>query len=330
MSVTVPPRNFDPHVASQDELRRYGFPARPASGSALATWNRMYPYHHIDYVAPKMCSAENGVRHLPPRTKVLRSGTAPSETTPNWSGGLAQQQSGQAGFTFAAVQWTEPSFKAACPTASGYSIWSGLGGFVNGRSKWGLLQAGADNIGGNGPNDDYPFWEALNQNNAQTLPEQIITNFKLSPGNKVQAVTYYRPSDHTVAFQFYNLTTNKLTELGPWKAISAQDGTPLGITDDYYDGTTAELIAERPSVGGKPINLRQPSAPRGQAHRSVFNSTAIGNDNDGDAYPGAAFPGWESLTMVGATNNVLSEPTGFPTDPNASSTGWNNTWEHCS
>jgi hypothetical protein len=31
--------------------------------------------------------------------------------------------------------------------------------------------------------------EALNQNNAQTLPEQVITNLKVSTGKKIQAMT---------------------------------------------------------------------------------------------------------------------------------------------
>jgi hypothetical protein len=244
---------------------------------------------------------------------------------------MALQQAGQPGFTFAAVQWTEPTFNAACPTGSGYTIWSGLGGWnARSRTSWGLLQTGVDNLGGNGPNDDYAWWEALNQYNSQTLPEQIITNFKVSPGDDVQAVTYYRPSDHSVAFQLYNITTNQLAQLGPWTGIQDQNGQPQGTADDYYDGSSAEMIAERPTYNNSYVNLRQPGPAGGQAHASVFTDSAIGNDNDGDAYPGAAFPDWNSITMSGDTGNVVSDPSGFPTDPSTYPAGWTNTWENCS
>jgi hypothetical protein len=324
MSVTVPPKNFDPHTATQAELRRYGFPPRPESGDALTRWNRMYPRHTISYVTPTICSAQNGVRHLPRPTGPAAKPAVASETSPNWSGGLAIQQPGWSGFTFAVVQWTEPTFVAGCSSASGYSIWSGLGGWnVDNRPSWGLLQAGVDNIGGSGPNNNYAFWEALNQNEDQTIPEQVIKNFAVRPGDQMQSVTYYSRSDKTVSFQLYNLTTGKLVTLGPWKTIVDDTGSTRGPTADFYDGSSAELIAERPSVGDTPINLRVP-----EHHASEFTDTEISDTAEGDPFPGYSYPGWESLTMVGST--TLSEPTRFPYDTSTGSTGWTNTWAACS
>ena len=140
MSVTVPPKSFDPHTASQEQLHRYGFPPRPKSGAALARWNKLYPHRSIQYVTPTMCSANNGVRHLPRTPRHTAKPAVTSDTSTNWSGGIAIQQPQWSSFTFAVVQWVEPNFIAGCSSASGYSIWSGLGGWnaASRRTKYGL------------------------------------------------------------------------------------------------------------------------------------------------------------------------------------------------
>lgn len=189
-------------------------------------------------------------------------------------------------------------------------------------SKWGLLQAGVDNLNGTGPNQDYLWWEALNQNNAQTLPEQIITNLKVSAGNKIQAMTYYDPADHTIAFQIYNLTTNQLVTLGPWSGIVDQNGTAAAIADDYYDGTYAETIAERSRYNHKAVNLRRP-----QSGYSQFLDAEIANDPDGDVFPGYQYSNWQPINMLGDSGNEPSVPTSFPT---SGAPAWKNTWKACS
>ncbi|GAB3970002.1 hypothetical protein GCM10029978_042480 [Actinoallomurus acanthiterrae] len=324
MKVVVPPAGFDPHAATDSQLRLYGFPPRPASGPARERWNRLYPHRHIDYVTPEMCS-NTGVTAGPPSTS-RAGGTALASvplTSPRWSGGLAIRATGSPAFTAAFVQWNEPTFVAACPTQSSYNIWSGLGGWTSGESKWGLLQVGVDNLGGTGPNDDYVWWEALNQSKTQTLPEQVVTNMKVSAGNKVQAMTYYDPIGHTIAFQVYNLSTNKLVTLGPWSIIKDQNGIPLGTADDYYDGTYAETIAERSQVNDKNVNLRQPSSKYSQ-----FLDTEIANDQDGDVVPGYQYPNWNQVNMSDdAGGNLLSVPANFPT---SGSPAWKNTWKACS
>jgi hypothetical protein len=325
MKVTVPPAGFDPLAASASRLRRYGFPPRPSEPTALQRWKELYPKSGIDYVVPDMCQTTLPVTHKPHWTG--NDGAAsPLVSLPpsdNWSGGIAQQAAGNPSFTFADVKWTEPTFSASCPTMSGYTIWSGLGGYNSGTNG-GLLQAGVDNLGGTGPNSDYAWWEALNNNPATTLPEQVITNFPVSAGDQVQSVTYYSRPDITVSFQLYNVTKNKLVTLGPWHAIVDQNGDVQGTADSYYDGSTAELIAERPSYNRSPVNLRQPTSGS-----STFLDSALGNDDDGDPYPGYQFPNWRRLNMQARdSGHLLSEPTGFPTKPG--NNGWTNLWHNCS
>ncbi|GLY79745.1 G1 family glutamic endopeptidase [Actinoallomurus iriomotensis] len=319
MKVAVPPADFDPHTATDAQLRMYGFPPRPKSGPARTRWDALYPHHQIDFVLPEMCSDPHVTHRPPQRTK---SALAPDPlTSDNWSGGIAVNPPDEPPFTSAFVRWQEPSFNAVCPTASGYSIWSGIGGWDTGdRPVWGLLQAGVDNIGGSGPNDAYAFWEALNQNKDQTLPEQHIVNMKVSALDQVQSMTYYNPIDKTVSFQIYNLTTNKLATLGPWSTIVDPIGSVKGFASDYYDGWTGELIAERPSVDDAYINLRQP-----QTGYSQFLDAELGYDSDGDPFPGYEYVGWQPIKMT--SDKDLSVPTGFPT---SGATMWQNTWKACS
>jgi hypothetical protein len=318
MKVAVPPASFDPHTATDAQLRMYGFPPRPESGPARTRWDALYPNHKIDYVLPEMCSDPHVTHRPAPRTQPALAPTP--LTSENWSGGMAVNPPDEPPFTSAFVRWQEPSFNAGCPTASGYTIWSGIGGWFTTAPVWGLLQAGVDNIGGSGPNVDYAFWEALNQNEDQTLPEQHITNLKVSARDQVQSMTYYNPIDKTVSFQIYNLTTNKLATLGPWSTIIDTTGHVKGLASDYYDGSTAELIAERPSVDGNYLNLRQP-----QTGYSQFLDAELGYDSDGDPFPGYEYVGWQPVKM--RSDKDLSVPTGFPT---SGATMWQNTWKACS
>jgi hypothetical protein len=327
MSVTVPPADFDPHAATDAQLRRYGFPARPKSGPGRARWEAFYPRHKIDYVVPEMCGNPN-VTHRPRLRTMPHSQAGPAAAptpaySPNWSGGMALAVPGDVEFTAAFIQWNEPTFNATCPSTSGYTIWSGLGGWgADVRPVWGLLQAGVDNVGGSGPNTDYAWWEALNQNDDQTLPEQVITNMKVSAGNQVQAATYYNPTDKTVSFQIYNITTNKLVTLGPWTTIIDNTQHVKGLASDFYDGSSGDIIAERPSVNDEYVDLRRPTAGYSQ-----FLDAELGYDSDGDPYPGYQYANWQPIVMRSDAGTDLSVPAGFPTK---GTPAWKNTWKACS
>jgi hypothetical protein len=315
MKVAVPPLGFDPHIATDAQLRLYGFPPRPAAGTARTRWNRLYPYHRIDFVVPEMCSLP-GIIHAAD----ARAGIASPAYSHNWSGGVATRETGADPFTTAAVRWNEPTFVAECPTRSAYSIWSGLGAFdAADRAHWGLLQTGVDNLGGNGPNDDFAWWEALNQNPARTLPTQVITNLDVSAADTVQAVTHYDPAEHSITFQIFDLTTNKLVTLGPWTKIVDRTGT-VRAADDFYDGSSVELIAERPTADGHMVNLRKPSPAFGE-----FLDAELADGRD--LFPGYESSSWKPITMVGDGGTVLSEPAGFPA---SGTSAWKNSWLACS
>jgi hypothetical protein len=93
-----------------------------------------------------------------------------------------------------------------------------------------------------------------------------------------------------------------------------------GLASEYYDGSTGELIAERPSVNNEYINLRQPKTGYSQ-----FLDAELGYDSDGDPFPGYEYVGWHPVTMQ--SDKDLSVPAGFPT---SGATMWQNTWKACS
>lgn len=325
MKVTVPPAGFNPHAASDAQLKLYGFPARPKAGPARERWNRTYPDRKLHFIVPEMCS-HTTASHAPAQrvSQTRRAGSPVHLSAPGWSGGIATRKSGNPAFTASIVRWTQPSFYAGCSSKSSYAIWSGLGGWgTDGKPTWGLLQAGVDNFAGTAPNDAYVWWEALNQNAAQTLPEQAVTNLKVLPGNEIQAVTYYNPAEFTVSFQVFNLTTGKGVLLGPWTSIVDQGGTVQGVASDYYDGSSAETIAERvkDNTTRKLTQLRQPTTDY-----SKFLDAELGDDVDGDFFPGNTYPNWQAIDMNGDPTPIISTPSTFPMSGTPT---WKNTWSAC-
>ncbi|GAA4633142.1 hypothetical protein GCM10023196_069530 [Actinoallomurus vinaceus] len=324
MKVTVPPHGFNPRTASDEQLHLYGFPPRPASGPARKAWEQRYPSGDIDYVVPTMCAME-GVYHLPSQPRTASSGRSLVDLSPNWSGGVVIKTPNEPAFTAAHVTWVEPKFAAACPGKSGYTIWSGIGGYkvIQGK-KWGLLQAGVDNLGGKGPNQDYVFWEALNQSKSATFPEMKVSNLKVTAGDKLTVTTYYDRVDKTVVFQISNLTRKKVVTLGPWIKLKKNPGWYHKVSG-YYDGTYAEAIAERPTYGKSYVNLRKPTTGS-----SIFSAAAFSNSYEGGDFPGYQYKGWTQLTMRNDDGIPLSAPTQFPESKKAKSTGWTNSWKRCS
>ncbi|MCO6009228.1 G1 family endopeptidase [Actinoallomurus purpureus] len=266
-----------------------------------------------------------GVQHLPSQPLTTSTAKAGVSYGHNWSGGLVQKTSNEPSFTAAHVTWVEPKFTASCAGKSGYSIWSGIGGYNTGaRKKWGLLQAGVDNFGGKGPNQDYVFWEALNQSKSATFGEMKVSNMKVTAGDKTTATTYYNTADKTVAFQINNLTRKKVVTLGPWIKLKKNPGWYHKVSG-YYDGLYAEAVAERPTYDKKYVNLRKPVTGS-----SIFTAAAFSNSNDGGDFPGYQYKGWTKLIMNNDNSIPLSTPAKFPESKKAKSTGWTNSWKRCS
>ncbi|MBR0086954.1 MAG: hypothetical protein IJL98_04360 [Lachnospiraceae bacterium] len=60
----VPEDNFDPLTASDEDLKKYGFPERPDDPEGLEKWRKLYVHRPI-WVEPKVYTPEGGLTHMP-------------------------------------------------------------------------------------------------------------------------------------------------------------------------------------------------------------------------------------------------------------------------
>jgi hypothetical protein len=321
MTATVPPQDWNPISASDEELKRYGFPRRPKRAKSRRAWTTRYARIRHSIV-PQMCVTD--VTSVP-RVRRVPSATALSPFAMNtplysdiWNGWVAKPRVSGENMNYAAIEAVEPTFLSNCPSASAYSIWAGVGGWGTGR----LLQNGFDNVGGTGPNDDYAWWQAISDLNGNTH-EVKITNFSVRAGDSVEASTYYDTVEKAVSFTWLNDTNGDVASLGPLYQITTDDPQPASA---FYDPTTAEAITERPSVNGTPINLREPSG-----NSSVFKYTGVGSDQFSSFLPGWMAAGTPSYTTVTMTSDGTSTgtPVAFPGTLVNQNGKWNALWESC-
>ncbi|MCY0895062.1 MAG: G1 family endopeptidase [Alicyclobacillaceae bacterium] len=152
----------------------------------------------------------------------------------NWSGYVDYNATGN-DFTSVNGTWTVPSISS--PLNSYYSSWVGIGGFTfNEHSSPSVMQAGVQTeLNSNGELSITPFWEVYPYN-----LEQPITNMTIYNGDTLYTDITYTPSNGgTFSWYLENETTGQ--------AIPSQSITGMS---QYYDGTEAEWILERPKVNG--------------------------------------------------------------------------------
>jgi hypothetical protein len=222
---------WSPLTASATELRAHGFPTRPSSAAALASWEQAARSYR--QAAPVgMCETDrhNGLTH-----------TASSN---NWAGGMTINGTTSTNtYDDATVRWTEPTFVSGCGT-SGYSIWSGLGGWNSNNGLQRLTQTGTDVS--SGLNSVYVWWEMLTS--AVGNPEVAFTGSSIAAGHSVYSDTDY--AGGTAYFFVEDETSGTY-----WStSLSSYNGHAASY---YYDGSTADAISEAPSNSSGIENLRK-------------------------------------------------------------------------
>lgn len=98
LTFNVPPANFDARTASAADLARYGLPARPAGGSALAQWNALIGHLGGQAVAPSISVApamrDNITNATRPAAGAVKPGTiagVSNASTNIWSGYVSKE-----------------------------------------------------------------------------------------------------------------------------------------------------------------------------------------------------------------------------------------------
>lgn len=231
----VPPDGFSPLAATDQELATYGFPPRPTGAAELKQWTELYS-HWTGSASPGMCR----------RSKSNLTG-GPSA---NWAG---LETTGRT-YTTVTGQWTEPSWVFGCAHASSHSIWTGLGGDPAYGGTNHLLQSGVD-TGGSNINSVYGWWEAISP--VHDTYEVQFSGFAPRVGDVMSATTTYKTSGSPtgVNMSVYDASTGKSAATGYMNYI---DG--LSVVN-YYSGSTADFINERPGGGSAPggyYYLRKP------------------------------------------------------------------------
>lgn len=211
----IAPSTFNPITATNDELKKYGFPSKPTDKKKLNQWEKALS-HAKKYVSLK--AKQSNITH----------GTYNST---NWSGYVNQSSTNNN------IKFFQTSTEFVLPQYSGSknddpAFWTGIGGFNNSSD---IVQAGADVDatglvpGGQGEtyggSSQYQFW-------IEDYPEGVsyITGISINPGNTLFVNVEYSPSSKVSYGFFENETT------GEYGSIQF-DGK-------YYDGSSADSIYE--------------------------------------------------------------------------------------
>ncbi|MGH9307001.1 MAG: G1 family glutamic endopeptidase [Acidimicrobiales bacterium] len=253
LTTIIPPSGFAPLSASASQLQDYGFPPRPTSAGALASWTKAMSAYR-DTIVPNLVFAKGGPLFSHP---LQSTGTSPPGSTrgtsqpvrnganANWSGYTGNSSSHTHWIT-AEGTWMVPNVGTQCGGSSTMSIWTGLGGVT---STGNFQQSGiAFNEGIPGQVSLWtPFWE-LFEGGYNVGPYELYgagtIALSIQPGNVVFSSTYFDRSLNEVKFYLENLTNGQVAEYFAGSAITS------------YDGNTADWITEFP-LGGPGAQFQQ-------------------------------------------------------------------------
>ncbi|HTR76400.1 MAG TPA: G1 family glutamic endopeptidase [Solirubrobacterales bacterium] len=219
-----PPQGFDAVKASAEELEDFAFPPRPTEEPALANWEEMVS--KFETTAPPIaCSGKVGPSLSPAEGEVEYSTLAASR---NWSGYIANAPLFPNHFVMAQSNYYQPygNKHASCKSNALEASWVGVGG----RNTGALIQAGTSVNTSNGVGA-FAVWTA------GSSYHDANPSLNFEPGNYMGMYASYERSTEHVYFYLENATTH---ELSPFR------GEHIGT--NYYDGTSAEAIVERPAT----------------------------------------------------------------------------------
>jgi hypothetical protein len=222
MDNVSPPAGFNPLTATDEQLKCYGFPQRPQSGShALALWTK----------------AMSGAKHWVPGRSAGEGHVPYTVYYGTWGGYVAQGANNST--TFKEVQgfWTQQATNA---TRDGHHIgdWVGLGGFTSAS----LIQAGTEVY--QGSTATYKFWY-MNPHSGCT-PTTCIVHYQATPtitsGQDVYVDVSYDGTN--AAYSMENLT------LGTFHTYYQ--------TTTYFSNSSAEAVVDDKDFNGGTIPAWQP------------------------------------------------------------------------
>jgi peptidase A4-like protein len=277
--VPLPPASFKPLTASAADLAAYGFPPRPDTQDELIAWQ--------SDLASWKPTPDIGACEVPGLTAAFNN--------PIWSGYDADSTSSS---TYIAVQgdYHQPT-KGSTSCASPQEVsWVGLGGYHTGR----LMQ---DGTGIDATGHYYAWYEWLNDTNDIGITK--MASVTVHAGDRIHTYVVHQTSGsgQTTFYVADNTTGTSQSRI-------------VNLGSAYYDGSSAEMIDERPSIGGIPTNLTNFGTvnwTNAKVQRSNATWYTLGSQTN------VEFDMW-------ATN--FSHILAFP-DVMSSSTTFSDTWYRC-
>jgi hypothetical protein len=246
LTVSEPPKGFEPMKASDAELEIWGFPPRPPHESELERWRELVGSYREAVVSPGC-------------TEPKAANTTVGEwVSPNWSGYVAVQENNPYKWHAVIGEFYEAANRGpSCNGGAQVSQWVGMGGVYSGR----FIQTGTTlNTAG-------AAWAWIEFYAGQYHPGQyVIPNFPVSEQNLMQFYAGYNLSLQTAYFYATNVSTGQTiltqTVLGP----------------QFYDGSSAEWITEAPYVVGNGPEYERPLLNYGEI--TWWNNTAQNEANE--------------------------------------------------
>lgn len=225
----LPPAGFDPLGASDQDLKRYGFPRRPdllKEPDAAVRWVKAFRrYHEFTHVKPEFEEHPDRIHGVNQRS-TKGSESELNGTSANWSGEVAFVGGGDK-FEWIIGAWTVPHVYAT-PGAAGTeysSAWLGLDGDGSGD----VMQAGTEM---DSDGSCYAWWEWYPNY------EVRIPNFPVAFGDSI-SLLLCATGPSSAWMSIGNMTSKLYTSF----SFNAPAGTTLV-------GNCAEAILERPQVNG--------------------------------------------------------------------------------
>ena len=272
---------------SDDELTSRGYPPRPDSPAAYATWLEVVTRPSI-MVDPHLVSRPDVFHHL-----VQASATH----SYNWSGYVADAPKNR---TYSSVhgEWNVPEVRACENVNSTYSaFWIGLDGY----NLTELNQEGTEQdcyyIGGSYYTNYYAWSELL----PNQPVEQQITAFTPNPGDYMYATQWIgnksgvRTNNGSGAYVWFYM--NDMSQ-----GVYAEFPTKLNTT--YFYGKTVEWIMERPGFSGGALAELSDYGSADMLHAQGF--TTKGNWVDYSALGNLLRIWLYNENINGPDNNLLS------------------------